>query len=150
MHCMPSTAGTVATLWLGIVYIQWLQWVKRVFTARTVGTLYCLTVGLQCALHTTVRQMHFELGIHTLPTWLRRCGINKHDKIQTLVWFLSINPPHWQWPAPWAAGEDHISAVLWSQASFIARILIENNCPCFLHHKKRLVHYLVMNTTRGN
>ena len=39
------------------------QWVKRVFIARIVGTLYCFTVGLQCALHTTVRPLLFELGV---------------------------------------------------------------------------------------
>ncbi len=33
-----------------------------VCTARTVGTLYCFTVGLQCALQLTVCPLHFELG----------------------------------------------------------------------------------------
>ncbi len=37
--------------WLHTAHCR-LQRVKRVFTARTVGTLYCFTVGLQCALNT--------------------------------------------------------------------------------------------------
>ncbi len=30
--------------------------------SRTVGTLYCYTVGLQCTLQRTVHPLHFELG----------------------------------------------------------------------------------------
>ncbi len=43
-----------------------LQWVKRVCTARTVGPLYCFTVGLQWALQRTVCPLHFELGKYYL------------------------------------------------------------------------------------
>ena len=42
-HCMPSTVGTVATLWLGIVYVQWLHTVyiqsgcPRTFQEKNIG-----------------------------------------------------------------------------------------------------------------
>ena len=45
-----------------LVHLQWGTVHALHATARTVGTLYCFTVGLQCALQHTVRTLHFELG----------------------------------------------------------------------------------------
>ena len=52
-----------------LVHLQWGTVHALHATASTVGTLYCNTVGMQCALQTTVCPLHFELG-KQLSRWL--------------------------------------------------------------------------------
>ncbi len=57
VHLQWGTVHALHAIYSGHTYV------KRICTARTVGTLYCFIVGLQCALQRTVRPLHFELGI---------------------------------------------------------------------------------------